>query len=76
MKASVEKIQGVASVDVHEDHEWSRLTIDANGTADIREEVFKLTSQKGWTLREMRREVASLEDFFIKITAEQLEARS
>ena len=39
--------------------------------ADVREDVFKLAADKGWTLREMRREVASLEDFFVKITAEQ-----
>ena len=76
VEASIRKIKGVGAVEVHKDDEWNRLTIDANGTADIREEVFKMTSQKGWVLREMRREVASLEDFFVKITAEQLEARA
>ena len=47
---------------------------DMSGAAGVfRVDRFKLASAKGWSLREMRREVASLEDFFIKITAEQRE---
>jgi len=73
--AGVRGLVGVGSVDAQRLDEWNRLSIEANGAADIREEVFRLASSKGWTLREMRREVASLEDFFIKITAEQRAAR-
>jgi gliding motility-associated transport system ATP-binding protein len=73
--SAVRSISGVGDVQSESSDGWNRLTIDANGGADVREEVFKLTSSKGWTLREMRREVASLEDFFIKITAEQLASR-
>ncbi len=76
VRAGVEAIQGVGSVRVEAVNGWSRLTIESIDTSDVREEVFKLVSARGWSLREMRREVASLEDFFIKITAEQREART
>ena len=75
VRAGVEALAGVGSVAVEAINGWSRLTIESSDTSDVREEVFKLASSKGWSLREMRREVASLEDFFIKITAEQREAR-
>ncbi len=71
IESAIRKIDGVGSVQTDSLGEWQRLSIDANGRADIREAVFNLISKKGWSLREMRREVASLEDFFIKITAEQ-----
>ena len=39
--------------------------------ADLRPEIFKLASTKGWQLRELRRQVGSLEDYFVQITYEQ-----
>ncbi len=71
VESAVKGLAGVDSVQSEGVDGWCRLTIGANGSSDIREAIFKLTSEKGWTMREMRREVASLEDFFIKITAEQ-----
>ena len=71
IEAAVKGLAGVESVQSESVDGWCRLTIGANGSNDIRESLFKMTSEKGWTMREMRREVASLEDFFIKITAEQ-----
>jgi hypothetical protein len=53
---------------------WNRLTITAANGNDIREDVFGLAKDKNWTLREMRREVASLEDFFVQITVQQRQA--
>lgn len=76
VRAAVSGIAGVSRVELEPVGPWNRLTIEANGTGDVREDVFRLTSSRGWTLREMRREVASLEDFFIKITAEQRAARA
>ncbi len=71
-RSAVQGISGVGAVESGEEPDgWSRLSIEANGTGDIREEVFRLVADKGWALRELRHEVASLEDFFIKITAEQ-----
>lgn len=64
-------IPGVTRVDVSLVDGWNRLLIDSNSDRDLREEVFVVASQNGWGLREMRREVASLEDFFVQITARQ-----
>ena len=62
---------GVGSVKIDTAHGWNRLAIVPTDRADVREDLFKLAARKGWSLREMRREVASLEDFFVKITAAQ-----
>ena len=42
---------------------------------DIREDLFKLTASRDWTLREMRQEGETLEDFFVKVTADQTRQR-
>ncbi len=75
VESGLRAIGGVGAIEREESNGWNRFTIEATGDGDIRDEVFRIVSSKGWTLREMRREVASLEDFFIKITAEQRAAR-
>ena len=50
---------------------WCRLAIESNGTTDVREPIATLAGQRGWGLRELRREVPTLEDYFIKVVAEQ-----
>ena len=69
--AGTQAIGGVDKVDVAASNGWVRLTIKPKPGADIREDLFQLTATKGWTLREMRRERATLEDFFVQVTAEQ-----
>ena len=67
-------IEGVRDVtpDIREvEGGWLRLAIQGASSADLRAEVFKLSSQKGWQLRELRRQVGSLEDFFIQMTYKQ-----
>ncbi len=76
VRAGVHSLEGVGRVDCECVEGWNRLAIESNGAADVREKIFELATRKGWVLREMRREVASLEDFFIKITAEQRAARA
>ncbi len=71
MAAMVRAIPNVRRVDASQDGEWTALTIQGEPTVDLREELFHLASQRGWQLRELRREVGSLEDFFIQITYEQ-----
>jgi ABC-2 type transport system ATP-binding protein len=71
VKRRVSALTGVGRVAVESVDGWNRLAIEPTGGADPRQELFKLAAAQGWTLREMRREVASLEDFFVKITAEQ-----
>lgn len=77
VESSTRAIHGVQNVSVAANDGWVRVSIDAGEQRDIREEVFKMSSAKGWSLRELRREGATLEDFFIQVTAEQAQrARS
>ena len=71
IKKQVSGLQGVSRVDLRTEDGWHHLTIDRANRADVREALFKLAADQGWALREMRREVASLEDYFVKIVAEQ-----
>jgi hypothetical protein len=48
-----------------------RLSIEPDEGKDLREDVYRLTTAKGWAMRELRREGASLEDFFVQVTAQQ-----
>ena len=68
-------LDGVKRVEMTERDGWLRLAIDTGSNHDIRESVFKLSTSKGWSLREIRREGATLEDFFIKVTAEHQDHR-
>ncbi len=69
--SSIKAISNVRSVEATAAGNWTRLTVQADTNADPRSEVFALASQKGWQMRELRREIGSLEDFFVQITYEQ-----
>ena len=69
--AAVESLSGVREVKRERAGNWTRLFIQGDAEADLRSDVAKLVAEKNWSLRELRREVASLEDFFIQITYEQ-----
>ncbi|MBN1344120.1 MAG: ABC transporter ATP-binding protein [Phycisphaerae bacterium] len=71
VKSSVGGLNGVGKVESSLTDGWNRLLIDVQAGQDVREDIFKLASKQGWGLREIRREVASLEDFFVQITAQQ-----
>ena len=65
--AAVREIKGVHDVHSETHDGWTRLSITAKD--DVREAVAKLAAQRGWPLRELRRDIATLEDFFVKIVA-------
>lgn len=71
MSALIKALPQVREATVTEEGEWTRLGIQGEATADLRPEVARLAAEKGWQLRELRREVGSLEDFFVQITYEQ-----
>jgi ABC-2 type transport system ATP-binding protein len=50
---------------------WTRLVVSPAPGQDPRTELFKAVVAHGWQLREIRRETASLEDFFVQATAQQ-----
>ncbi len=64
-------LEGVAKVEGSTSDGWVRLAIQPKPQKDVRESLFQLTTAKGWSLRELRREGATLEDFFIQVTAQQ-----
>jgi ABC-2 type transport system ATP-binding protein len=71
MAAAVKSIDGVNEVKASDAGNWTRLAIQGDPNNDLRAQVYQAISQKGWQLRELRREVGSLEDFFVQITYEQ-----
>jgi len=66
---------GVQQVSVAGNNGWHRLTLQVAPNHDIREDVFKMAKEKNWSLREIRRDAATLEDFFIQVTAKQRERK-
>jgi len=65
--AGIRKLDGVKDVHSEPADGWTRVTVSARH--DLREAIYKLSAEKGWPLRELRRDVATLEDFFVKIVA-------
>ena len=71
MAEAARRIEGARDVESTRTGNWTRLTIQGDAGAELRAEVFKLVAERGWQLRELRRQVGSLEDFFVQITYEQ-----
>jgi ABC-2 type transport system ATP-binding protein len=65
------ELPGVAGVQAAASDGWVRLAVRAQGDHDVREDLYRLSADNGWSLRELRREGATLEDFFVQVTAEQ-----
>lgn len=65
--SGVRQLAGVSDVRSESRNGWCRLTIATRN--DLREEIYKLSTQRNWPLRELRREIGTLEDFFVKIVA-------
>ena len=65
--ASIRKLTGVSNVQTTPRDGWTHVTVSTQ--SDLRETLYKLSTEKGWPLRELRREIATLEDFFVKIVA-------
>lgn len=64
--SSVQKVT-TATVRSHEG-EWLSVDVNAEGKDNIGEELFRCIAQKGWSLSELKRETASLEDVFTQLT--------
>jgi len=71
VEKGVRAINGVRDLELTSDNGWVRLSVQPKPECDIREDLFRLTHSQGWPLRELHREGATLEDFFVKIIAEQ-----
>ena len=71
MASAIRSLRGVRKVEHTRADGWTRMTISGDADSDPRAELFALAAGKKWQLRELRREVGSLEDFFVQITYEQ-----
>ncbi len=65
---ALKKIRGVRDVVADGDGEWKVFTLRVEAEIDVREEVYRLAAQRGWTLRELSQRRATLEDVFVEIT--------
>lgn len=72
VEAGARAIAGVRRVDATSNEGWVRIALEAPPEIDVREDLFRLSTARGWTMRELRREGGTLEDFFVKVTAEQV----
>lgn len=71
MAKAVAGIDGVLEAAPTRAGNWTRLAVQTSQNADLRSQVAALAAEKGYQLRELRRETGSLEDFFVQITYQQ-----
>jgi ABC-2 type transport system ATP-binding protein len=64
----LKRIPGVKDVSVSRDGDWQIFSLRADAEADVRPEVFRLASDRRWTVRELSQRRATLEDVFVEIT--------
>ncbi|MGD0769261.1 MAG: ATP-binding cassette domain-containing protein [Tepidisphaeraceae bacterium] len=80
VQAALIRVSGVSNVEILDgeaaDSQYVVAALRPKDGYDIREEVARTVIQHGWPLREVRLEHATLEEFFVQVTANQAMARS
>jgi ABC-2 type transport system ATP-binding protein len=70
MARAVGQVAGVTDVRRDELGDgWQQLVVTPAAGADPREGLYKVVAQRGWTLRELRRQMETLEGLYMQITA-------
>lgn len=73
LKAALGRISGVTGVQVTDDASgYVVARVKARDGYDVREELARTLAQHNWPMRELRTEQATLEEFFVQVTAGQL----
>jgi len=62
------QIPGVKDVQLKTDGPWRKGSIRIEANSDLREEIFRLAVVRKWTIRELSKERATLEDVFVELT--------
>jgi len=75
IEKAVKSVNGVKEIARESDNGWHRFIIETNKNADPREAIYKLATENKWSMRELRLEAGTLEEFFVRITAEQAAQR-
>ena len=68
IRSAINAISGVDSVAVPTAGPVSTFLVRGKLSPELRENIAKVIADKGWALREIRPEGASLEEFFVRIT--------
>jgi ABC-2 type transport system ATP-binding protein len=79
LQMALRHISGVREVEVLDnaaDKQYAVAALRPQDGYDIREEVARTVIQHGWPLREIRLEHATLEEFFVQVTANQAIAKT
>lgn len=74
---ALSRVTGVSNVEILNgdgDRSYTTAAIRAKDGYDVREEVARTVIQHSWPLREVRLEAATLEEFFVQVTAGQAAA--
>lgn len=64
-------IHGVTDVQCETGKRFNRFELQVHPGTDIREQVFAQAVRNGWTLRELRQVRPSLEEVFVRLTAQE-----
>jgi hypothetical protein len=78
---ALERVSGVSKVEIITDasgltdKSYTLAAVRPADGRDVREEIARTVIQKGWPLREIRLEHATLEEFFVQVTANQAVAQ-
>ncbi len=67
-------VSGVGTVETSGRDGWTHAVVNQEHGCDAREGLGQALCANGWQVRELRHETASLEQFFIEITAQQQQA--
>ena len=79
VEGALSRIGGVARVEELaglSDGGYTTFALRPRDSADVREEVASTVTRHGWPLREIRLEHATLEEFFVQVTAQQAVAKA
>ena len=84
IQSVLSRVSGVGKVDIVSDGQaasssngkYVTAAIRPKESYDVREEVTRTVIQHGWPLREIRLEHATLEEFFVQVTANQAMAKA
>ena len=71
IKEELRKFPGVSRLDHWEKDGIIGLSLTTENNLDIREDLYLMASKKGWVLRELKLEGASLEEIFVQITTQE-----
>ena len=66
--ARILSLSGVKDVTAETENDWSTFTLRTDAGCDPREELWRMAVDRHWTVRELSRRRATLEDVFVELT--------